>query len=110
MSIDNTTDDQDTTAQFTHLNEAGEANMVDVSAKTPTRRVAIAGSRIRMQPATLRGILEHGMSKGDVLAVARIAGIQAARLICNWVGNGMSIPSASNASLACLVRSNLRSQ
>jgi cyclic pyranopterin monophosphate synthase len=79
MSIDNTTDDQDTTAQFTHLNEAGEANMVDVSAKTPTRRVAIAGSRIRMQPATLRGILEHGMSKGDVLAVARIAGIQAAK-------------------------------
>jgi len=64
---------------FTHLNAAGEANMVDVSAKDETRRIAIAGALVRMRPETLRSILEHGMAKGDVLAVARVAGIQAAK-------------------------------
>ena len=64
---------------LSHLNEKGEANMVDVSAKAETRRVAVASARVEMQPATLTEILEAGVPKGDVLAVARIAGIQAAK-------------------------------
>ncbi len=65
--------------KLSHLNEAGEANMVDVSAKEETRRTAVAEGRIRMAPATLREILGHGTPKGDVLAVARVAGIQGAK-------------------------------
>ncbi|MGE0622559.1 MAG: cyclic pyranopterin monophosphate synthase MoaC [Pseudomonadales bacterium] len=64
---------------LSHLNEKGEANMVDVSAKAETRRMAVATGRLRMQPATLRQILEAGTPKGDVLAVARVAGIQGAK-------------------------------
>jgi cyclic pyranopterin monophosphate synthase len=66
-------------SKLTHLNEAGEAHMVDVSGKTDTVRVAVAEGRLRMAPATLRQILEHGSAKGDVLAVARVAGIQGAK-------------------------------
>ncbi|MCB1683452.1 MAG: cyclic pyranopterin monophosphate synthase MoaC [Pseudomonadales bacterium] len=65
--------------KLSHLNDAGEANMVDVSEKTSTRRVARAGARIRMRPETLAAILEGGSAKGDVLAVARVAGIQGAK-------------------------------
>ena len=64
---------------FSHLNARGEANMVDVSAKIETRRVAVASARVQMRPQTLASILEAGVAKGDVLAVARIAGIQAAK-------------------------------
>jgi cyclic pyranopterin phosphate synthase len=67
------------TSQFSHLNEAGEANMVDITEKPSSRRIARAGSFVRMRPGTLAGILEHGHPKGDVLAVARVAGIQAAK-------------------------------
>jgi cyclic pyranopterin phosphate synthase len=79
MDKRNKTNTADTAPGFTHLNDAGEANMVDVSGKAETRRVAIAASSLRMQPDTLNGILGHSMSKGDVLAVARVAGIQAAK-------------------------------
>ncbi len=65
--------------KLSHVNEAGEANMVDVSAKAESRRTAVAEGRIRMAPATLKEILEHGTPKGDVLAVARVAGIQGAK-------------------------------
>jgi cyclic pyranopterin phosphate synthase len=65
--------------QFSHLNEAGEANMVDITDKSSSRRVARACSLVRMRPTTLAGIHEHGHPKGDVLAVARVAGIQAAK-------------------------------
>jgi cyclic pyranopterin phosphate synthase len=64
---------------FTHLNAAGEANMVDISAKADTARVAIATGRVRMRPTTLRQIIDGAAAKGDVLAVARIAGIQGAK-------------------------------
>lgn len=67
------------TDQLTHLNEAGEAHIVDVSDKPVTSRVATAESRLRMQPATLAAILAGEIPKGDVLAVARVAGIQAAK-------------------------------
>ena len=66
-------------SRFSHLNDAGEANMVDVSGKQATVRRAVAEGRLRMDPATLREILDGGMAKGDVLAVARIAGIQGAK-------------------------------
>ncbi len=64
---------------FSHLNAAGEANMVDISAKSDTARIAIATGRVRMQPSTLRQIIDGAAAKGDVLAVARIAGIQGAK-------------------------------
>ncbi len=66
-------------AGLTHLNAAGEANMVDVSDKAATAREATATSRLQMQAATMGLIFEGEVPKGDVLAVARIAGIQAAK-------------------------------
>ena len=65
--------------KLTHLNDRGEAHMVDVGAKNITTREAVAEGRILMQPATLRLILEGGHKKGDVFAVARIAAIMAAK-------------------------------
>jgi cyclic pyranopterin phosphate synthase len=64
---------------FTHFDAGGQAHMVDVGGKTPTRRLARAGGRIAMAPATLRLIRDGGARKGDVLGVARIAAIQAAK-------------------------------
>lgn len=64
---------------LTHINEAGEASMVDVGAKAVTERVARARAVVRMRPATLREVVEGNAPKGDVLAVARVAGIQAAK-------------------------------
>jgi cyclic pyranopterin phosphate synthase len=66
-------------SKLTHLNESGEAHMVDVSAKADSVRVATASGLLRMAPETLREIIEGGVPKGDVLAVARIAGIQGAK-------------------------------
>jgi len=63
---------------LTHLDEAGHARMVDVGAKPVTAREAVARARVRMLPAT-RELLATGAPKGDVLAVARVAGIQAAK-------------------------------
>ncbi|WP_346798466.1 cyclic pyranopterin monophosphate synthase MoaC [Halomonas sp. Bachu 37] len=64
---------------LTHLNAHGEANMVDVGDKPESHREAVASGRINMQPATLALLAEGGLPKGDVLATARIAGIQAAK-------------------------------
>ena len=66
-------------SQLTHLDEQGNANMVDVSEKQVTFREATAYSEVQMLPDTLKLITEGGNKKGDVLAVARIAGIQAAK-------------------------------
>jgi cyclic pyranopterin phosphate synthase len=65
--------------KLTHLNDAGEAHMVDVSAKSETERVARAGARVLLQKSTLDLILSGQAAKGDVLATARIAGIMAAK-------------------------------
>ena len=65
--------------KFTHINTAGEANMVDVSDKTETVREARAEAFVRMSSETLAMILEGKHHKGDVFATARIAGIQAAK-------------------------------
>jgi cyclic pyranopterin phosphate synthase len=64
---------------LTHLDAQGNARMVDVGGKAVTTRVATAGATVAMQPETLRLIVEGGHKKGDVLAVARIAGIQASK-------------------------------
>jgi len=64
---------------LTHFDRQGKAHMVDVGAKPETHRVAVASGRIRMQPGTLRMVIEGGAAKGDVLGVARIAAIQAAK-------------------------------
>jgi cyclic pyranopterin phosphate synthase len=66
-------------SKLTHLDAAGAAHMVDVSTKSVTTREAVASADITMQPATLELIASAGHKKGDVLAVARIAGIQAAK-------------------------------
>jgi len=66
-------------ARLTHMDASGAARMVDVSAKPYTCREATASGFIRLAAATLRLIQENGIAKGDVLAVARIAGIQAAK-------------------------------
>ncbi len=65
--------------QLTHFNQAGEAHMVDVGAKTTTDRVALAEGLITMQPQTLELIMAGEHKKGDVLGIARIAGIMAAK-------------------------------
>jgi cyclic pyranopterin monophosphate synthase len=67
------------TARLSHLNEKGEARMVDVSAKEVTSRTAIAEGFVSMAPKTLDLILAGNAPKGDVLATARIAGILAAK-------------------------------
>lgn len=64
---------------LTHFNAAGEAHMVDVGAKADTERLAIAAGCIRMQPETLARIRAGDHKKGDVLGIARIAGIMAAK-------------------------------
>ena len=66
-------------SKLTHFNAEGEAHMVDVGDKAETRRIAVAEGIIRMQPDTLRLIVEGGHKKGDVLGIARVAGIMAAK-------------------------------
>ena len=65
--------------KLTHFDARGAAHMVDVGEKASTHRIAIASGRIRMQPATLRLVAAGKAKKGDVLGVARIAAIQAAK-------------------------------
>ena len=66
--------------QLTHLDdEEGHARMVDVGGKPDTERVAVARGEITMRPETLALIQERGIPKGDVLAVAQVAGIMAAK-------------------------------
>lgn len=66
-------------SKLTHFDDRGQAHMVDVGAKDDTHRVAIATGHIRMQPETLKRIEEGAHKKGDVLGIARIAGIMAAK-------------------------------
>ena len=66
-------------SDLTHTDESGRARMVDVSSKNPSPRVAIATGAIRMSAITLDAIRKNALKKGDVLAVARVAGIMAAK-------------------------------
>jgi cyclic pyranopterin phosphate synthase len=65
--------------KFSHVDEQGRARMVDIGAKPDTERTAIARGRVHMQPGTLALIQADAVKKGDVLTVAQIAGIQAAK-------------------------------
>ncbi|HVJ49753.1 cyclic pyranopterin monophosphate synthase MoaC [Desulfitobacterium sp.] len=65
--------------ELTHFDEQGRARMVDVSDKGETSRVAVARGKIEMQPETLERIRQGQIAKGDVLAVAQVAGIMAAK-------------------------------
>ena len=66
-------------SELTHFDEAGRARMVDVGAKSETTREAVATGRVRMRAETLRRIRAGAMAKGDVLAVAQVAGVMAAK-------------------------------
>ena len=70
---------------FTHFNAAGEAHMVDVTAKAETHRVAIADGMIQMQAGTLALIAQGGHAKGDVLGIARTAAIMASKRTADLV-------------------------
>lgn len=73
------------TQGFTHFNKEGRAHMVDVSAKQETIRTAVARSTVRMMPSTLEAVKAGKIGKGDVLAVAQIAGIMAAKKTSDWI-------------------------
>ena len=75
----------DSAGKLTHFNDAGAAHMVDVGAKPETDRVAIASGSIAMAPATAKAIATGSIGKGDVLGIARIAGIQAAKKTADWI-------------------------
>ncbi|MGI9600982.1 MAG: cyclic pyranopterin monophosphate synthase MoaC [Acidimicrobiales bacterium] len=66
-------------AGFTHLDPLGRARMVDVTPKEPTHRRAVAKATVTMEPDTASAVARGAITKGDVLAVARVAGIQAAK-------------------------------
>lgn len=71
--------------KLTHFNEEGRARMVDISEKSDTVRAATAETAVRMQPSTLALIREGRIGKGDVLAVAQVAGIMAAKNTSSWI-------------------------
>ncbi len=64
---------------LTHIDSSGSASMVDVSAKPDTERIAVAAGSVAMQPRTLQLVADNAFDKGDVLAIARIAGIMGAK-------------------------------
>jgi cyclic pyranopterin phosphate synthase len=84
-------------AKLTHVTSSGDARMVDISAKTPTVRVAVATARVNMKPATLRQVKSASLKKGDVLAVARVAGIMAAKRVPDIIPLCHTIPIDSVA-------------
>ena len=71
--------------EFNHFDESGRAVMVDVGAKEPTHRTAVACATVFMKKTTVAAITAGGMKKGDVLGVARIAGIAAAKKTCGLI-------------------------
>ena len=77
---------------LSHTGDRGEARMVDVSSKPDTQRVARASGSITMSPETLRAIVDNTLSKGDVLTVARIAGITAAKRTAELIPLCHNIP------------------
>ena len=75
-----------------HIDESGRARMVDVGAKPVTQREAIARGRVRLSPDAFRAAVEGSAEKGDVLGVARIAGIQAAKRTAEWIPLAHPLP------------------
>ena len=87
---------------FTHFDEAGNAVMVDVTGKAATERVAIASGRVLMRPETLALIERRAVAKGDVLTVAQLAGIMAAKRTAELIPLCHPLPLSSvQVELAC---------
>ena len=78
--------------RLTHLDEQGRAHMVDIGAKDVTHRSCVARCEVRMAAETLARISEGRVAKGDVLATARIAGIQAAKRTAEWIPLAHPLP------------------
>jgi cyclic pyranopterin phosphate synthase len=78
--------------ELSHLDAAGRARMVDVSEKPVTRRACVARGQVRMAPETLARISAGSLPKGDVLATARLAAIQAAKRTDEWIPLCHSLP------------------
>ncbi|MGQ8870952.1 cyclic pyranopterin monophosphate synthase MoaC [Paenibacillus sp. TSA_86.1] len=76
---------QSSSGKLTHFNEQGRARMVDISGKDVTVRTAVAVTKVTMNPETLEAIRQGRIGKGDVLAVAQIAGIQGAKKTSDWI-------------------------
>ena len=91
------------TAHFTHFDAQGQAHMVDVAGKDVTRRIARAGGRIAMRPETLALIRGGSGKKGDVLGVARIAAIQAAKRTADLIPLCHALPLTRVAVMFSLV-------
>lgn len=72
-------------SKLTHFDDAGAAHMVDVGAKPETERVGIASGTVTMLPATAKAVAAGKIGKGDVLGIARLAGIQAAKRTPDWI-------------------------
>ncbi|GIW09237.1 MAG: cyclic pyranopterin monophosphate synthase accessory protein [Dehalococcoidia bacterium] len=83
------------TSELTHFDPSGRVRMVDVSSKEETARVAIARGRVAMQPATLTLVREGRARKGDVLAVAQVAGVLAAKRTAELIPLCHPLPLAS---------------
>ncbi|OOZ36391.1 cyclic pyranopterin monophosphate synthase MoaC [Solemya velesiana gill symbiont] len=107
-------------SDLTHFNKSGDAHMVDVGAKDDTHRVAITEGRIKMLPETLELIMQGGHKKGDVLGIARVAGIMAAKKTSELVPlchplyithvNIDLTPEPESASVYCQTRVEIRGQ
>jgi cyclic pyranopterin phosphate synthase len=78
--------------KLSHVTASGEARMVDISTKSPTVREAIARGKVLMKPATLLQVKNASLKKGDVLAVARVAGIMAAKKVPDIIPLCHTIP------------------
>jgi cyclic pyranopterin phosphate synthase len=71
--------------ELSHIDEAGRARMVDVGAKQPSARRAVARGRVRFNAPAFTALRENRLRKGDALAVARLAGVQAAKRTAEWI-------------------------
>lgn len=80
------------TRRSTHFDERGNARMVDVGAKPVTAREAVAGGCVHMSPEALKVVTDGTAEKGDVLGVARLAGIQAAKRTADWIPLAHPLP------------------
>ena len=107
-------------SELTHFNEQGEAHMVDVGEKEVTHRVAVAAGQIRMQSSTLNMIVAGDHKKGDVLGIARVAGIMASKKtselvpLCHPLGlTHVEVTfeaDAANAQVMCTARTETNGQ
>ena len=79
-------------ANLSHIDAEGRAHMVDVGAKPVTERICVARGEVRMAAETLAAISEGRVPKGDVLATARLAGIQAAKRTSDWIPLAHPLP------------------